>query len=187
MIPEMVHGPVLTTDRLRLRWFEPTSLADQRFLIEMVNDPDWITHIGKRDVSTCQQAEAYLRDGPRAMCERLGFGLCMVEALDDGRPIGMCGLIKRDTLPDVDLGYALLPAERGRGYAREAAQAVRDWGHQHLGLQRIVAIVTPSNFASIRLLEHIGFAKEGSVTLPPGDETLWLLAWTASPESLAPA
>ena len=62
---------VLTTPRLRLRWFEPGAAGDQQFLIDMVNDPDWIAYIGKRDVSTREQAEAYLRQGPRAMCERL--------------------------------------------------------------------------------------------------------------------
>ena len=177
--PAMVRTEVLRTDRLRLRWFEPAAEADQSFVIELVNDPDWIANIGQRNVSTHKQAEAYLLEGPRGMCERLGFGLYLVERLSDGAPVGMCGLIKRDTLPDVDIGYAFVPAARGQGFAREAARAVLAWGHQQLGLARIVAIVTPANRPSIALLEQLGFADEGEVRLPPADESLRLLAWSA--------
>jgi [ribosomal protein S5]-alanine N-acetyltransferase len=174
--PIVVHTEVLRTPRLRLRWFEPSLEADQRFVIELVNDPDWIANIGQRNVSTREQAEAYLREGPRGMCERLGFGLYLVERLEDGAPIGMCGLIKRDTLPDVDIGYAFLPPARGQGFAREAAHAVLTWAWQHWRLARVVAIVTPTNRPSIALLEQLGFADEGEVRLPPEEEPLRLLA-----------
>jgi RimJ/RimL family protein N-acetyltransferase len=176
----MVHVEVLRTARLRLRWFEPAAEADQRFIIELVNDPDWLAHIGQRNVSTCEQAEAFLREGPRGMCERLGFGLYLVEGLADGAPIGMCGLIKRDWLPDIDIGYAFLPAARGQGFAREAARAVLAWAQQQLALARVVAIVTPTNRPSLALLEQLGFADEGEVRLPPGNEALRLLGWSAA-------
>ncbi|WP_374567084.1 GNAT family N-acetyltransferase [Ideonella sp.] len=176
----MVHHEVLRTPRLRLRWFEPASETDQRFIIELVNDPDWVANIGQRDVSTCEQAEAFLRHGPVGMCEKLGFGLCMVERLSDGAPVGMCGLIKRDSLADIDLGYAFLPQARGHGFAREAAGAVLDWGRRTLGLKRVVAIVTPTNGPSLKLLASLGFADEGTVQLPPGNETLRLLGWSAA-------
>lgn len=179
-VPMMVHREVLRTERLRLRWFEPGLEADQRFVIELLNDPDWIAHIGKRDVSTCQQAEDYLREGPRGMCERLGFGLYLVERLADGVPIGMCGLIKREHLADVDLGYAFVPAGRGQGHAREAAGAVLAWAHERLGLRRIVAIVTPVNHRSITLLQGLGFVDEGEIRMPPSDEVLRLLGWSAA-------
>ncbi|MFO1339292.1 MAG: GNAT family N-acetyltransferase [Burkholderiaceae bacterium] len=171
-----VHHEVLRTERLRLRWFEPAAEVDQRFVIELVNDPDWIAHIGRRDVSTCQQAEAFLRDGPRAMYERLGFGLYMVERLADGLPIGMCGLLRRDVLQDVDLGFAFLPLARGQGLAREAAEAVLVWAQSQLKLPRIVAIVAPANLASIGLLRRLGFADEGEIRMPPHDELLRLMA-----------
>lgn len=176
----MVHTEVLRTPRLRLRWFEPAFEADQRFVIELVNDPDWIANIGKRDVSTREQAEAYLRDGPRGMCEKLGFGLYLVET-GGGTPVGMCGLIKRDHLPTADLGFAFLPAWRGQGLAREAAEGVLRWARDHLGLQRILAIVTPSNAPSLGLLQRLGFADEGLIQVPPDNETLRLLAWVPSP------
>ena len=176
----MVQTEVLRTPRLRLRWFEPPAEADQRFVIELLNDPDWIANIGQRNVSTREQAEAYLRDGPRGMCERLGFGLYLVERLADGAPVGMCGLIKRETLPDVDIGYAFLPAARGHGLAREAARAVLQWARQQLQLARVVAIVTPGNRPSLGLLEELGFADEGEVRLSPDDQPLRLLGWSAA-------
>lgn len=176
----MVHREVLRTSRLRLRWFEPKSEPDQRFIIELVNDPDWVANIGKRDVSTCEQAEAFLRNGPVGMCEKLGFGLYLVERLSDGEPVGMCGLIKRDSLADIDLGYAFLPHARGHGFAREAAEAVLDWGRRTLGLKRVVAIVTPANGRSLKLLASLGFVDEGTVQMPPDNETLRLLGWAAA-------
>ena len=176
----MVHTEVARTPRLRLRWFEPAAEGDQDFVVTLVNDPDWIANIGKRDVSTREQAEAYLRDGPRAMCEKLGFGLFLVESADGQTPLGMCGLIKRDHLPDVDLGFAFLPAWRGQGLAREAAEAVLRLAREHLGLARIVAIVTPSNEPSLGLLRRLGFSDEGTIQVPPDDETLRLLAWSAN-------
>lgn len=171
---------VLRTERLRMRWFEPANEADQRFIIELVNDPDWIANIGQRNVSTCEQAEAFLRNGPTGMCEKLGFGLYLVERLADGVPVGMCGLIKRDTLADIDIGYAFLPVARGQGFAHEAARAVLAWGREALGLKRVVAIVTPSNGPSLKLLASLGFADEGTFLMPPDNETLRLLGWSAA-------
>jgi RimJ/RimL family protein N-acetyltransferase len=173
-----VHHLVLTTPRLRLRWFEPEAAADQQFLIDMVNDPDWIANIGKRDVSTHQHAEAYLRDGPWGTYERLGFGMFVAESLD-GTPVGMCGLIRRDGLDAADLGFAFLPAWRGQGLAREAAEGVLRWAHQSLGLTHLLAIVTPTNEPSIALLRHLGFVDQGTTQLPGESETLNLMAWSA--------
>lgn len=147
----------------------------------MVNDPDWIAHIGKRDVSTREQAEAYLRQGPRAMCERLGHGLFLVERRDTSEAVGMCGLVRREGLDSVDLGFAFLPAWRGQGLAREAAQGVLRWARDDLKLERLLAIVTPENDRSLGLLKRLGFVLEGTVTLPGGHETLLSLVWSARP------
>jgi RimJ/RimL family protein N-acetyltransferase len=179
--PNMVHTEVLRTSRLRLRWFEPSSHVDQRFIVDLVSDPDWVIHIGERQVHTCEDAESYLRTGPRAMCERLGFGMFMVESLKDATPLGMCGLLRRDGLRDVDLGFAFLPEWRRRGLAREAAETVLRWGHHQLGLQRVVAIVSPANTASIGLLCRLGFTEEGVICLPPKPERLRLMGWRPGP------
>ena len=114
------------------------------------------------------------------MYERFGFGMYHVEERDTGTPAGMCGLIKRDTLPDADVGYAFLPEFRGKGYAFEAASAVLDHGHRVFGLERILAIVSPDNAGSIRVLEKAGMKLERQMELRPGDPVkLFARDWAA--------
>ncbi|HSC48038.1 MAG TPA: GNAT family N-acetyltransferase [Gammaproteobacteria bacterium] len=153
---------VAETARLRLRRL---TLDDAAFVFELANDPDWIRYIGDRGIRDLDGARSYLTKGPLDMYARLGFGLYAVELKADGAAIGICGLIKRESLPDVDIGFAFLARYRGRGYAREAAEATLAQGQQAYGLRRILAIVSPDNDRSIRLLEGLGFACEGPVKL----------------------
>ena len=148
---------ILQTARMTLRELTP---ADAPFIRELVNEPSWIRYIGDRGVRTEDDARAYLVKGPIAMYERHGFGLWMCEARDTGEPLGICGLIKRDTLEDVDVGFAFVPRHWGRGYAYESAAAVLDHGRRVLGMKRIVAITSPDNEPSIRLLEKLGLKLE---------------------------
>ncbi len=164
---------VLTTKRLRLRH---ATLADDRFILELVNDPAFIRNIGDRGVRTLADAERYLRNGPMASYENFGFGLYVVELHSDGTPIGLCGFVKRDWLPDVDIGFAFLPQYRSQGYAVESASAVRTYGRDVLGLKRIVAIVSPDNAESIRLLEKIGLRFESMVRPANEDADIKLFA-----------
>jgi len=110
------------------------------------------------------------------MYSRLGFGLYLVELKEEDRPIGICGLIKRDALEDVDIGFAFLPVYWGKGYAYEAASAVMDYGKTDFGLKRLVAITSPDNDASISLLEKLGFRFERMVKLSDKSEELKLFA-----------
>ena len=162
---------VLETPRLRLRTF---TVDDAPFAYELVNDPDWIANIGDRGVRSLEDARGYLGRGPIAMHERNGFSLYAVTLKDSGTPIGMCGLIRRPGLDDVDIGFAFLPAYRGQGYALESARAVMEHAWNELGLTRVVAIVAPANAPSVRLLEALGFTFERRIQLP-GDETELLL------------
>jgi RimJ/RimL family protein N-acetyltransferase len=133
MTPYDAPAPLVAeTARLRLRRFEP---ADAAFALELVNAPSWIRFIGKRDVPDLDAARAYLERGPIAMYAKHGFGLWCVALRATGEAIGMCGLIKRDTLPDVDLGFAFLPRHWGRGYALEAAEATMAYARETLGLR----------------------------------------------------
>lgn len=157
---------VLETDRLALRRL---TVDDAPFVLELVNDPAWLEFIGDKGVRTLDDAHDYIRKGPIDMYERLGFGMYLVELRECSTPIGMCGLIKREGLEDVDIGYAFLPGFRGNGYAYEAASAVLAYGNGVLGLQRIVAITTPGNASSIRLLEKMGLKLEGMLELSPND------------------
>jgi RimJ/RimL family protein N-acetyltransferase len=156
----------IETERLILRQF---AMDDGGFVLELVNDPAWLLHIGNRGVRTLADARAYLRKGPLASYARNGFGFNLVELKSTGEPIGGCGLIKRETLADVELGFAFLPQFRGMGYAEEAARATLKNARQLLGFERIVAVVSPENTRSIGLLRKLGFSYERSLRLAPDD------------------
>ena len=164
---------VLETDRLVLRRL---TLNDAPFIIELVNEPSFLRYIGDRGVRSLQDARRYLLSGPIASYERFGFGLYLIFVKATGEAVGMCGLLKRDTLPDVDVGFALLPAHWRQGYAAEAAAAVLDYGRTRLGLERIVAITSPDNVASIALLEKLGLKFESMTCLGDDPREVRLLA-----------
>ena len=157
---------VLETERLVLRH---QTEDDAPFILDLMNDPDWLRHIGDRGVRTVAQARAYILDGAVAMYEAHGIGLYLVETRADRVPVGICGLLRRPSFADVDLGFALAAAPRGHGYAREAAAATVTYGRDVLGLKRIAAIVSPGNVASIRLLESLEFRFERTVEPADGD------------------
>jgi RimJ/RimL family protein N-acetyltransferase len=164
---------VIETDRLILRWL---STDDAEFILELMNDPSWLQFIGNKDVKTIEDARSNILNKHVEMYQRLGFGLYLTELKDGGVPIGICGLIKRDALADVDLGFAFLPGFRGKGYASEAASATMGYGKNVLGLKRIVAITSQNNDASIRLLEKLGFQFEKMVELSKDAPKLRLFA-----------
>ena len=167
---------VLETERLVLRWLTP---ADAPFILELLNDPGWLRFIGDRGVRTVEDARSYLLKGPIAMVERLGFGLYLTERKSDNVPMGICGLIKRDGLEDIDIGFAFLPAYTGKGYAVEAAIATMAYGKSTFGLKRIVGITSRDNVSSIKLLEKIGLKFERMVRMHKDDEEVMLFAWNA--------
>jgi RimJ/RimL family protein N-acetyltransferase len=164
---------VLETDRLTLRWF---STDDAEFILRLLNEPSWLRYIGNRNVKTLDDARAYILKVPVAMYERHGFGLYAVELKDGGAPIGMCGLIKRDSLDAVDIGFALLPEYWGKGYAYESAAAVMAYATGALGLKRVVAITSQDNDSSARLLEKLGMRFERMVIFPDDGAELKLFA-----------
>lgn len=164
---------VLTTMRLTLRRLSP---ADADFIVELLNDPAFLRFIGDKCVRSADDARGYILDGPVASYQRNGFGLWLVELKDSGLSVGMCGLLKRDSLPDVDLGFAFLPAHRSQGYAFESASAVLHYARTELGLKRIVAITNPDNAGSIRVLEKIGMRFERMMTISEGAPEIQLLA-----------
>ena len=147
----------LQTDRLTIRELhEP----DAPLLLELLNDPGFITYIADRGVRSLGDALAYLRNGPLAMYAQHGFGLWRVALTGTDEPIGICGILKRDSLPHPDLGYAILSRHCGRGYAHEAASATLTYAREQLGMGRILAITALENPASIRLLGKLGFQFE---------------------------
>jgi len=136
------------------------SSEDSEFMLELLNDPSWIRFISDRNAKTVEDAKDYIVNKLIPLYERSGFGLYLTELKSDSTPIGICGLIKRDSLEDVDIGFALLPKFRANGYAFESASAVMAYGKSVLGLSRIVAITSKENNRSVKLLEKLGFKFE---------------------------
>ena len=158
---------ILETERLILR---ELTLADAPFILELLTDPAWLRFIGDKGVRTLDDARDYISQGPLLNYERLGFGLYLTQLKDEATPIGLCGLVKRPSLPDVDVGFAFLPQFRSQGYGFEAASAVLAYGYGTLGLKRIVAVVAPDNDASIKLIEKLGLTFAGMVRLSEDGE-----------------
>ncbi|MCC2957238.1 GNAT family N-acetyltransferase [Massilia sp. IC2-477] len=176
----MTAGPleIIRTERLRLRLVEP---GDAAVYLEILNDPAFIEHIGDRGVRTLEAAVSSIENGPIAMQRTRGHSMYLVERLEDGRAVGLSGLIKRDGLEDVDIGYAFLPHYRGHGYAFEAAQGVV--AHARLlGIPRLVAITTQGNAASIQLLLRLGMRYQGTRVVVAGEPALNLYGMELSEE-----
>ncbi len=173
----------LETPRLALR---ELALADAGFILRLVNEPAWRRFIGDPGVRSLDGARAYV-ERVRGSYARHGFGLWRVELKDGGTPVGLAGLLKREALDDVDVGFAFLEEHRGRGYATEAAGAVLAHGRRAFGLERVVAVASPGNAASIRVLEKLGFRFERMVALQPGGDEVQLYARppAAAPERLS--
>jgi len=153
---------IIETKRLSLR---KLSTGDAEFILELLNDPSFIRYIGDKGVRNLEDAKKYIVTGPLDSYERHGFGLWLVTLRDSEMPIGICGLLKRESLPDVDIGFAFLPQFRSKGYAYESAAAVAHYGKGVLGLKRLVAITDPDNVSSIKLLEKIGLRFNGMIQL----------------------
>ena len=164
---------IIETDRLILR---KLSTDDAEFILDLLNQPSFIQYIGDRGVRTLEDAIQYILKGAITSYERHGFGLYLTLLKESEVPIGICGLVKRDTLQDADIGYAFLPQYWSRGYAFESASAVLVYARNTLGLKRILGITTPDNQGSIHVLEKIGLKFERMVKLTGDDMELKLFA-----------
>jgi RimJ/RimL family protein N-acetyltransferase len=167
---------VLETERLVLRWL---GTDDAAFILHLVNEPSWLRYIGDRGVRTLEDARNYIEKGPVEMYGRLGYGLYLVELKGSGDPIGICGFVKRESLEDVDIGFAFLQRFWGQGYAFESASAVMSYGRRALGLSRVFAITSQENHVSGQLLEKLGFRFERLTRLAADAEELKLYEFGA--------
>jgi len=164
---------VLETDRLFLRGL---NAGDAEFILALLNEPSFLRFIGDKKVRTLQDAEQYIRNGPVASYERHGFGLCLVELKDTHTPIGICGLLKRDELPDPDIGFAFLPDFWNKGFAFESAAAVMKDARERLNLNRILAITNQDNESSIKLLQKLSLHIERTIKMSTDSAELFLLS-----------
>ncbi len=153
---------VLETERLILRWI---TADDVEFIHALMNEPSYLRFIGDKGIRTIADACEYILNGPVDSYENFGYGLYLTELKEDGAPVGICGLVNRELIEDVDIGFAFLPKYWAMGYAHESAKAVITYGKTVVGLKRIVAITAADNQSSIRLIEKIGMRFEKMVSL----------------------
>jgi RimJ/RimL family protein N-acetyltransferase len=166
---------VRETERLLVRRL---TLEDDAFVLELLNEPGWLRFIGDRGVRTLADARGYLERVPFTQYAKQGFGLYRLERRADGERVGVCGLIRREGLPDPDIGFALLARHEGNGYALEAAAAVVQHAREDVKLQRLAAIVNPDNVRSIALLEKLGMRFERMIRMPGEDRDIRLFGMT---------
>ncbi|MDQ6788390.1 MAG: GNAT family N-acetyltransferase [Acidobacteriota bacterium] len=164
---------ILETERTILR--EVTS-DDAEFILDLLNQPSFIKYIGDRNLRSVADAVKYIESRFTSSYRQFGFGMYAVELKKSAVPIGICGFVKRDTLPDADIGFAFLPQFERKGYAFETADALMNYGRDVLGLRRILAITSLENVSSVKLLEKIGFKFERLIKLPHSDEELRLFS-----------
>jgi [ribosomal protein S5]-alanine N-acetyltransferase len=167
--------PELETARLSLRRLD---FDDAPFVVRLLNEPSFLQNIGDRGVRSIEDAHRYLREGPLAMYQQFGFGLWHTARKSDGAAVGMCGLLRRDNLPDVDIGYAYLPEYWGQGFAFEAAEATLRHAATKFGLRRVIGVVSVGNTGSIRVLEKLGMRFEGMHLMNPGEPEVRLYGRT---------
>lgn len=164
---------ILETKRLILQEVSP---ENAEFIRMLLNEPSFIRNIGDRGVRTLKDARDYITTRLVASYEKYGFGMYLTILKESDTPIGLCGLVKRDGLEDIDIGYAFLPRYWSRGYASESALAVKEYAKNTIGLKRLIAITDPTNQGSIRVLEKIGLKFEKTVKLSEDDIQLKLFA-----------
>jgi [ribosomal protein S5]-alanine N-acetyltransferase len=162
---------LLITDRLLIRKF---TLEDASFILELLNDPDWLTYIGNRNIHNLEDAMNYIVNAPLTSYSKYGFGPYLVALKENNLPIGMSCLIKRDTLKNVDIGYAFLKEYRDKGYALEAVSATQKYAHEHLNTGPLFAITSVENESSMKLLKKLGFRFDKKIILSGETEEVLL-------------
>lgn len=164
---------IVETERLVLR---EIVCDDAGFIFELLNTPSFLKYIGDRGVRSVDEARTFIEDRYRQSYRDHGYGLYIVEQKADGKPVGICGFVRRDALPGPDIGFAFLPQFEGKGYGYESATAIMAYGRDILGFEQVLAIVTPDNHASRRLLEKLGFRFTEHIIGDAGSEKLDLYA-----------
>lgn len=144
---------ILETERLVL---SELSVNDAPFFYALVNDAAWIEFIGDRDVKTLADAENYLSTKIIPSYKINGFGFYLVSSKNKNESMGISGLVDREGLEHIDVGYAFLPEFRGKGYAYEATKSVLSYAKNSLQIDPVVAITNVDNIKSCLLLERLG-------------------------------
>ena len=162
---------IAETTRLVISKF---TLDDAPFFLKLTNTPNWLKYIGERNIKTLKQAENAIKEGHLKSYANHGFGFYKLQLKEENlKSIGTCGLIKRDNLDDVDIGFAMLPDYERKGYGYESSLKIIELAKDSFNLKKIAAITLPTNKSSIALLEKLGLTYEKKVTpFDNGEELL---------------
>jgi RimJ/RimL family protein N-acetyltransferase len=175
----IINSPLFETPRLVVSEFQQ---SDASFILQLLNTKGWLKYIGDRGVKDIRTAERYIADRLRKGYAEQGFGFWKVSLKETGKPIGMCGLVKREALEDVDLGFAFLPEHEGKGFGYEAASATMKYAQNVRRIKKLVAITVEYNEASIALLKKLGFTYDKRCKLAEDDEELLLFQIELTPQ-----
>jgi [ribosomal protein S5]-alanine N-acetyltransferase len=155
--------------RVYLREFKK---EDGEFIFQLVNMPSWIAYIGDRNIRSIQDAENYIEERLESSYKKNGYGLYAVVEKNEKEVIGMCGLVKRDYLPQPDIGFAMMESFQNMGYGRESAEIILKISREVFHLNKIYAIITPNNDRSINLVNKLNFTYEQTKTQEDTTELL---------------
>ena len=164
---------VVETERLALREIEE---KDAPFILELLNTPSWIKFIGDRNLKTEEDARNYIVNRLAVPYKTVGFGFYHTSLKADNTAIGICGLVKRDFLEHVDIGFAFLPQHEGKGYGYESASAIMTYAQTTLGFKTIAGITNSDNQRSIALLQKLGLRFQKMILLPEETEEIMLFS-----------
>jgi RimJ/RimL family protein N-acetyltransferase len=183
------EGFHLETPRLCLR--TPTS-RDAESLYELFADPEVMHGLNKQPISAIEEARAMIEEAVRSWSTE-GLGPVILEtAATDGQVVGQAGLMIFDTRGWIastwanagshaqpELGWALIRAHWGHGYATEAAAAIRDWAYEFRAIDRLVSLISPGNIRSQHVAERLGAIAVEAVT--PADSGRQTVVWEHPP------
>lgn len=172
-MPGIRHTLPGTAETARLR-FRRITEADADFIFELYETDSFKRYIGDKNFETLDDARAFIANSIARMYQNTGLGLHLVELKPDATRIGICGLIKRESLDEVDVGFGFLPAYEGLGYGCESARSFIALASEELELPRVVAITTSDNATCIKLLAKLGFSFERVHEVLPRGGTLGL-------------
>lgn len=164
---------ISSTNRLILR---EAKFNDASFIFELLNNPTWIEHIGNRNIKNLKDAKSYIQKALIDSYELHGFGMYIMTLKESGKPLGLCGLLKRENLEHYDIGFAILPAYAGKGYTFEAGQLVIEQAYTDFGIETVYGITYDGNIASQKLLEKLGLKHIKNIKFGDYDEESMLFS-----------
>lgn len=164
----------ISTPRLYLSYFLPTSDAHVDFIFELFNSPSFIAAVGDTGMTTRDLARGRIQAFVNTH-EKIGYGQYLISLkpdnsssfyLSNATPIGAVSLLLREGFYSVpDIGFAITPSEHGKGYASEAATALMEYARKEHGVTQFTGYTRPGNIGSRKTMEKCGLKFWGEMKL----------------------